>query len=282
MPLRSPKALLHEYQLSPKHSFGQNFLSDPRLTERIAETAVPVPGGTVVEIGAGMGALTGPLLARAERVIAIERDRDLLPVLSGEFAPELAANKLRLVEGDAKTVDYRELLADGPAPAVLAGNLPYQITGPLLRRATELASHLTRAVFLVQLEVADRLAALPGSDAYGGLSVFAQARFVVERSFVIRRGAFYPQPNVDSAVVLLKPLETAVSLETPTFVALVHEAFQQRRKKLRNAWSQRTEGDMPRLAAAAERAGIDLDLRGETLDVTQFAAMARALEEQNA
>ena len=82
--------------------------------------------------------------------------------------------------------------------------------------------------------------------------------------------------------MLLKPLETAVSLETPTFVALVHEAFQQRRKKLRNAWSQRTEGDMPRLAAAAERAGIDLDLRGETLDVTQFAAMARALEEQNA
>jgi len=126
--------------------------------------------------------------------------------------------------------------------------------------------------------VADRLAAAPGSDAYGALSVFLQARYCPKRSFVIKRGAFYPQPNVDSAVVVLSPLPAAVIDETPLFRNLVKSAFAQRRKKLRNAWQAVVAGHKERLDEAAARVGIDLDLRGEVLSVQQFANMAKDLE----
>jgi 16S rRNA (adenine1518-N6/adenine1519-N6)-dimethyltransferase len=160
---------------------------------------------------------------------------------------------------------------------VLAGNLPYQISGPLLEAAVHMASDVERVIFLLQLEVVDRLIAKPNSDHYGALSVFVQAAFEVERALVIRRGAFYPQPEVDSAVVLLTPRAARV-LETTAFRALVRGAFQQRRKKLRNAWENVCGADRERLAACAERAKIDLDARGETLAVLDFARMAAELE----
>ena len=160
----------------------------------------------MIELGAGLGALTRPLLATGvARLVAVERDRDLVPALAQELAGELEGGRLEILEADAKSVDFVELLAGRPKPHVVAGNLPYQITGPLLQKAVHIAPSIERAVFLVQLEVVDRLAAGPGSDAYGALSVFVQRAFKVERAFVIRRGAFYPQPNVDSAVVTLEP-----------------------------------------------------------------------------
>jgi 16S rRNA (adenine1518-N6/adenine1519-N6)-dimethyltransferase len=163
------------------------------------------------------------------------------------------------------------LLAGAPEPHVLAGNLPYQISGPLLQMAIGLSAELERAVFLLQLEVVDRLAAKPDSDAYGALSVFAQAAFDVSRAFVVKKGAFYPQPAVDSAVALLVPRAQRVP-ETPRFRELVKRAFQTRRKKLRNAWHGLGE-----LEPAAARAGVDLDARGETLGVAAFARMAEEL-----
>ncbi|MBN2193140.1 MAG: ribosomal RNA small subunit methyltransferase A [Polyangiaceae bacterium] len=273
----SPKAQLGAHGLFPKRSFGQNFLADGHLAARIAALTTSSPGGTVVEIGAGLGALTAPLLARAARVIAIERDRDLVPALAARFADELQERRLSVIEADAKTVDYATLLANEPKPHVLAGNLPYQITGPLLERSVALARSLDRAVFLVQLEVADRLAADPGAPAYGALSVFVQAQYHVDRLFVVRRGAFYPQPGVDSAIVALVPHQQPLAEETPTFRDLVHRAFRQRRKMLRNAWRDLLGGDSAALATAAARAEIDLDARGETLDVTAFSRMAKEL-----
>jgi len=130
-------------------------------------------------------------------------------------------------------------------------------------------------VFLVQLEVADRLAAAPNSEAYGALSVFAQRAFKVERAFVIRRGAFYPQPNVDSAVVRLEPIGSGP--ETDEFRAVVRGAFAQRRKQLKNAWTRVFGERGIDLVAAAERAGIDLSARGETLSVADFVRMAEEL-----
>jgi 16S rRNA (adenine1518-N6/adenine1519-N6)-dimethyltransferase len=229
----------------------------------------------VVEIGAGLGALTRPLLERAGRVVAIERDRDLVPLLREELAPELARGVLRIEEADAKAADFIELLGDGPRPHVIAGNLPYQITGPLLEKLTALAPRIDRAVVLVQREVAERLTARPGAENWGALSIFVQAQFVPERSFVIRRGAFFPQPGVDSAVVVLEPREAPVA-ETDRFRELVHAAFAQRRKKLRNAWGKL--GSAATLDRAALAAGVDLDARGEVLEVAQFARMAKALE----
>ena len=283
----SPKSLLAEFGLSPKHHFGQNFLSDQHLCSKIArvasrgspaevssEEADAEPAGTAVEIGAGLGNLTSHLLKEFAAVTAIERDRDLVPVLTEIFADDVAQRRLTVVEDDAKTVDYTSLFATSSAPHVLVGNLPYNITGQLLRLTCTLAPQLSRAVFLVQLEVANRLCAKPGGANYGALTVFVGAQFHATRAFIIKRGAFRPQPRVDSAVVKLEPRADPIE-ENQLFRALVSGAFHQRRKKLRNAW--RCIRPPEELAAAAKACAIELDLRGETLSVQQFAAMAREL-----
>jgi 16S rRNA (adenine1518-N6/adenine1519-N6)-dimethyltransferase len=273
MTISHPKTLLSERGLTAKHHFGQNFLSDPSLCAKIAKAAAPEGTSTIVEIGAGLGALTSQLLERAPHVIAIERDRDLVPHLNTFFAEPIEQGRLKVIEADAKTFDYVKETSGFPTPLRLCGNLPYQLTGPLLRRTIEIAPYLSGASFLVQLEVADRLVAKPDSEQYGALTIFLQAQFRAERAFVIKRGAFYPQPNVDSAVVVLIPLATPVTEETPTFRELVKCAFLQRRKKLRNAWSSVAE-NKEQLEMAAERTSIDLNLRGEVLSVEQFAQMA--------
>lgn len=272
----SPKAHLLALGLTAKRHFGQNFLADAGLCEKVAELCAP-PGASVIELGAGLGALTRPLLARAAHLTAVERDRDLVPVLRAEFEAEIAREQLVVLEADAKAIVPAELFSNRPRPHTLCGNLPYQITGPLIELAVRSVESLDRAVFLVQLEVATRLAAAPASDDYGALSVFTQAAYDVERALIIRRGAFYPQPGVDSAVVVLTPRADRVR-ETTAFRELVHGAFQQRRKKLRNAWAALANGDAASFAELARSANIDLDRRGETLSVEEFARMAQLLE----
>jgi 16S rRNA (adenine1518-N6/adenine1519-N6)-dimethyltransferase len=269
-----PKRLLQHAGLVAKRHFGQNFLSDASLCRRIAQHAAPTGTRTVIEIGAGLGALTAALLEQCERVVAIERDRDLVPQLQAVFADSISSGQLTVVEDDAKSFDYAATYAELPKPACLAGNLPYQLTGPLLRRSLDVSTLIERCTFLVQLEVADRLVAAPNDDAYGALTVFLHARYSVCRQFIVRRGAFYPQPNVDSAVVTLTPLAHPITEETPLFRALVKSAFAQRRKKLRNAWSGVGALTAAELAHAALRAEVDLDCRGEVLSVVEFARMA--------
>jgi 16S rRNA (adenine1518-N6/adenine1519-N6)-dimethyltransferase len=271
--MSDPRSVLRRVGLTPKRSFGQNFLVSPHVVEAIAKACVPDASAkelNVVELGAGTGALTRALAERAARVVAVERDRDLVPVLREEFADR--AN-VAIVEGDAQAIDPAALV---PAPRVLAGNLPYQITGRLLELATEHAHALERVVFMVQLEVAERLAASPGTKAYGALTVFAGAAFAVTKLFDVSPGSFHPPPEVTSAVVLLTPRRPRLAEETDTFRALVKGAFGARRKTLRNAWSK--VADPARVAAAAEASGIALDARGETLDVDAYARMARALD----
>src|SRR5690606_15232313 len=178
---------------------------------------------------------------------------------------------------DAKAVDAAELLMGCPPPHVLAGNLPYQITGPLLERAASLARRLHRLVFLVQLEVAQRISASPGSKDYGAPSVVLQVQFRCRRELLIRRGAFYPQPRMASAVVVLSPLAEPMTEETELFRQLVRAAFGQRRKKLANAWQSLPGVHPPQLKQAADQAEVDLDARGESLPPAAFARMAGAL-----
>ncbi|MBX3182214.1 MAG: ribosomal RNA small subunit methyltransferase A [Polyangiaceae bacterium] len=268
---RGPKSELQSLGLTAKRSFGQNFLADKNIARRIAELAAE-DAKTVVELGAGMGALTAPLLAHPARVIAVERDRDLVPYLHARFAAELAAGRLQVHEADAKTFDYPGAFQRAEQPIVLTGNLPYQLTGPLLSLTAGLARELCRAVYMVQLEVAQRVVAAPGEADYGALSVFMQAAFRCERALTVRRTAFYPQPRVDSAVLRLTRLETPIAEETPLFRQLVRQAFEQRRKTLRNAW--RALG-LAEVEAAAARADISLDLRGEALHARDFARMER-------
>jgi 16S rRNA (adenine1518-N6/adenine1519-N6)-dimethyltransferase len=276
----------HALGLSPKKSFGQNFLADKHAARRIAELVVgPMAGepaagstaavggtATVVEIGAGLGALTEPLLARGAHVVAIERDRDLCPLLRDAFAPWIERGQLEVLEADAKQVDLGALFASGPSPRILAGNLPYQLTGPLLERTAALAPLIDRAVFTVQAEVGARLVAAPGTGDYGALTVFTSAAFGIARAFGLGASAFHPRPGVDSVVLVLSSLRPARAHETPQFRAAVRAGFAQRRKTLRNAWSGL--GTAPEVAAWAGEAGIDLGRRGETLSVEEFARFA--------
>jgi 16S rRNA (adenine1518-N6/adenine1519-N6)-dimethyltransferase len=274
------RTILKRVGLSPKRSFGQNFLVSPHVVEAIARACVPdseVGKARVLELGAGLGVLTRELGPRAAKVVAVERDRDLLPVLRDELREELESGTLMLVEGDAQTVSVRELLGEAlpDSPRVLAGNLPYQITGRLLERAVESADDLDRVVFMVQLEVAERLVATAGTKAYGALTVFVRAAYRVRKLFDVSPGSFHPAPDVTSAVIELVPHRPRLAEETELFRALVKGAFGARRKTLRNAWSR--VASAASIADAAAAAGVSLDARGETLEVEAFRAVADEL-----
>ncbi len=219
------RAVLRRSGLSPKKGFGQNFLVSQHTIDAIAAACIPdseVGRARVLELGAGTGALTRALALRARSVVAVERDRDLVPVLAEELA-DLPEGRVRIVEGDAQAVDPRELLgaADVDSPRVLCGNLPYQITGRLLERAVVNADDVERVVFMVQLEVADRLAAEPGSKTYGALTVFVRAAFRCAKVLTVGPGSFHPPPDVTSAVIRLEPERPRRAVETDTFRAVV-------------------------------------------------------------
>ena len=275
------RQVLRRVGLAPKRSFGQNFLVAEHVVERIARACVPddeVGRARVLELGAGLGVLTGALAARAARVVAVERDRDLVPVLGDELAEEIADGRVVIVEGDAQQVEPAALLGDAEpgSPRVLAGNLPYQITGRLLERAVHHAETCERVVFMVQLEVAERLVAEPATKAYGALTVFIRAAFEVTKLFDVSPASFHPPPEVTSAVVRLDARRPRVADETATFRSVVKAAFGMRRKTLRNAWGRVAAPAV--LEQAARTAGVSLDARGETLEVDAFARMAAALD----
>jgi 16S rRNA (adenine1518-N6/adenine1519-N6)-dimethyltransferase len=270
--VRDARTVLREANLQAKKSFGQNFLVSGAVVENIARACVTdaeVGKAEVVELGAGLGVLTAALAQRARRVTAVERDRDLVPILEHE----MGTADVRVLEADAQTVEVT--FDPNAGTRVLCGNLPYQITGRLLERAVNLADTLDRVVFMVQREVADRLAAEPGTKAYGALTVFVRAAFRVEKLFDVSPGSFHPPPAVTSAVIRLEPHRPRRAEETDLFRELVKAAFQARRKTLRNAWARVAEPNA--VAAAAKRAGVSLDARGETLDVDAYARMEKAL-----
>ncbi len=250
---------------APRKRFGQNFLADPHYVARIVAAVDPRPGDRLVEIGPGLAALTGDLIARAGHIDAVEIDRDLATRLSGRFG----AHELTLHVGDALDFDFGAL---GGGLRVV-GNLPYNISSPLLFHLATHAAHLADLTVMLQKEVVDRMTASPGSAAYGRLTVMLQATFAIERLFVVPPGAFRPAPKVDSAVARLVPLrERAPAIVDRTlFARVVAAAFAQRRKTLRNALASLADAD------ALRAAGIDPGARGETLSVGDFVRLANAL-----
>jgi len=233
---------------------GQHFLDDVGILGRIVDALDPVPGETVLEIGPGKGALTAVLLARGLKVIAIEKDREL--------AGELARENLTVIEGDALRVEW-------PRVRKVVGNIPYYITSPLIDKA--LSPPLPeRVVFLMQAEVADRLAAKPGSKTYGALSVGVQSVSRVEKLFTIAPGSFKPPPKVRSAVVRLTPL--AEPLVRPEEIAplrvFVTACFSKRRKQLKNAVPDLTVAQLREL-------GLDPTIRPERLPPEMFVRLLR-------
>jgi len=255
----------------PRKRLGQHFLSDPRILGRIADALAPTRDETVIEIGPGRGALTDALLARAGRVIAIEVDRDLAPRLRERHAGN---STLEVVEADVLEVNFGEVAG---GPYVLAGNVPYNITTPILFHALERPRPL-RAVYLVQREVAERVVAAPGSDEYGALSANVQSVAKAELLFKVSAGAFQPPPKVESAVLRITPRPDPVVTEDEevAFRAMVQASFGLRRKQLRRV--VRTVFNLGPVEAerVVATAGLDPVARPEVLSPEAFARLLRA------
>jgi 16S rRNA (adenine1518-N6/adenine1519-N6)-dimethyltransferase len=269
-----PRTLLARHGLRPKRGYSQNFLISRHAVEAIARAAVPRAGAAVVELGPGLGTLTAALLRAGARVIAIERDPDMLNVLQAE----LGAYALEVRREDAATLDYQAIAREVGGPVSVAGNLPYAITGAILRNLGVQRAALSRAVVMVQREVRDRLVAEPGTREYGALTVFTHAVFTVETLLRLPPGAFHPMPKVHSAVVQLLPRAHLLAEETPAFQRVVRAAFQGRRKTLRNSLA--AIYGVEAAGRALARAGIDAMRRGETLSVEEFATLATAAEHE--
>lgn len=253
----------------PRKRFGQHFLIDQQVLMRIVDEIGPMPGDNLVEIGPGAGALTRHLLARHGALQAVEIDRDLCAELRRQFA----AKSLTLHEADVLDFDFRRL---GAAPRIV-GNLPYNISTPLLFRIASDVPDLVDGHFMLQEEVVDRMAARPSTPDYSRLTVMIQARFTVEKLFSVPADAFRPPPKVTSAVVRLAPLSpgTVCVDDWPTFVDLVRRVFTQRRKMLRNAFADLLS------AQELERLGVDITLRPENLSVNDYARLANFVVGRN-
>ena len=254
------------FKAPPKKQLGQHFLTDRGVIEHIVLAIDPKPGDRLVEIGPGQGAITFPLLRRQGELTVIEFDRDLITPL---MEASEGIGRLRIIHKDVLQVDFSKLAGD-EGPLRLVGNLPYNISSPILFHALEHAGAVRDMHFMLQKEVVDRMAAAPGSKVYGRLSVMLQAYCRVESLFDVPPGAFRPPPKVDSSVVRLVPRPVAeIGIADPAlFERIVRDAFGQRRKTLRNALQQVCTG------ARIEAAGIRPDLRAEQLDVEAFKRLA--------
>ncbi|HEC12549.1 MAG TPA: 16S rRNA (adenine(1518)-N(6)/adenine(1519)-N(6))-dimethyltransferase RsmA [Acidiferrobacteraceae bacterium] len=254
----------------PRKRFGQHFLHEQHVVDRIIRSLHPRPGEHIVEIGPGLGALTGDLLAVTDTLQAIELDRDLVVQLKERFdEPE----RLIIHQADALKFDFCSL-SPSPQKVRLIGNLPYNISTPLIFHVLEQSHCIQDMYFMLQKEVVDRMAAPPGGKDYGRLSVMVQWRCEVEKLFEVGPGAFTPPPKVQSAVVRLAPYAISpLDVNDPKiFSRLVQQAFSQRRKSLRNT----LKGMLS--AQDLEAVGIDPRARAETLSVEEFARLSNMVK----
>ncbi|MDQ5845996.1 MAG: 16S rRNA (adenine(1518)-N(6)/adenine(1519)-N(6))-dimethyltransferase RsmA [Acidobacteriota bacterium] len=266
----------------PSKRFGQNFLTDKRIINRIIEALAPTKEETVVEIGPGRGALTKALVEQSGRVIAIEFDRHLIPLLSEQFASN---ENFRLIEKDALVTDICVAIQPAPHTRVVA-NLPYNVATAILQRLIEQRQCVTEMVLMLQKEVVDRITAEPGSPERGYLSVFVQAYSETEKLFDVAPSSFRPAPKVWSSVVRLKlrPRIEAGEIDDKMLWQVVSAGFAQRRKtilnNLRNAPLplQETIKSNGGASIVLCRAEVDLQRRAETLTLEEWARIANALE----
>lgn len=276
---------LREAGLRARHHLSQNFLVDVDVLEAILAEAAPAPGRRILEIGPGLGILTTGLLSAGASVTAIELDHGLAERLRRAFAPELdrangdpaVPGGLRLIEGDALDEDLTSLLLP---PYDVVANLPYHITSPILHRLLGSGPRPTRAVIMVQREVAERIAAPPGSMSY--LSVFVQYHARARIAFRVPAGAFEPEPAVESAVIVLEPYVGDDADLLPADIEdelwrLVQAAFRERRKMIHNVLARQLPIDAARVAEALAAARIAPDRRPQTLAVGEWLALREAL-----
>jgi 16S rRNA (adenine1518-N6/adenine1519-N6)-dimethyltransferase len=254
----------------PRKRFGQNFLRDTHVSDRIVAAIAPRPGEHLVEIGPGQGALTLPVLAEIKQLTAVELDRDLIAALQQRCD---SVGQLTIYSGDALTFDFMQLAQDKPLR--IFGNLPYNISTPLIFHLLDQASVIQDMYFMLQKEVVARLAAEPATAAYGRLSVMVQYACQVEFLFTVSAGSFYPPPKVESAIVRLIPYRTLpyVAADFALFSDIVRYAFMHRRKTLGNS----LRAHIP--TAVWSAVNIDPGLRAEQLSVEDYVRLSNHLKQ---
>lgn len=273
------KALLARHGFTFSKSLGQNFLINPSVCPRMAEECGAAPGVGVLEVGPGIGVLTVELAKRAEKVVSVELDKRLLPVLEETLAPY---DNVKVINDDILKVDLKKLLREEfpNMQVVVCANLPYYITSPVIMRLLEERLPIAGLTVMVQKEAAQRLCAQPGKRECGAVSVAVQYYAEPRVLFQVSRGSFLPPPNVDSSVIRLdvRP-EAAIDIPNEKkFFALVKAAFGQRRKTILNAVAAGLSVPKERIAAACDAAGIAQNARAEQMTMEQFAALSRAME----
>lgn len=273
---KSIREILKEKNLAPRKSLGQNFLIDGNVLLKIVEAGSINPGNIVLEIGPGLGALTGFLLEQAGRVVAVEYDRGLFSILKERFQD---ADHLKLVNQDIMEADLFELLKGTEGEFKVVANLPYYITTPVIFKLVESGIDWERMVFLVQKEVAQRISARPGTKEYGAITVMLNFYGKVEKVGNVPRTVFYPEPEVDSAIVGIIPYRTQeVKTLYPRLSKIVQAVFQQRRKTILNALAStdlfQSKDELSKFLGSK---GIDPNRRGETLSVAEFRGLAEGL-----
>lgn len=275
------KDIIKSYGILPRKRFGQNFLIDENIARKIIRLADIKPDDVVLEIGPGIGALTELLVETGAKIIAVEIDRDLFSILAKKFSdkknPELKPFRtgLEILNEDALKISYEELSKRFGKKLKVVANLPYNISTPILFKFLDERDVFTTLILMLQKEVAQRLAAKPSCKDYGVLSIFIQMFMDVEIGFIVPPSAFYPEPNIDSAVVRFDVLnEPRAEIEDiEIFKRLVRAAFGQRRKTLSNALKSLNIAQ-ENISRAFELANIDPKRRGETLSIEEFARLS--------
>ena len=277
-PFPDARILLDRYNLRAKKSFGQNFLISDRALRAITDATVSTDEDWIVEIGAGLGTLTARLAERvtAGKVIALEHDPDMITVLKAELGN---LDNVDIEHVDAMRYDLRMAARWRGDRITVCGNLPYHIASQLMFRVVDARADVKHCVVMIQKEMADRIVAPPGTKEYGALGVMLRTYLDVSTVIKVGAGSFLPPPKIDSTVIKLVPLPEARPrapiADDKHYSAVVHAAFGQRRKTLRNAL--RAVFDPARVDAALDATKLDGNRRGETLDIAEFAALAAAL-----
>ncbi len=258
----------------PKKRFGQNFLVDLRKADRLVNALRIEPGDTILEIGPGEGVLTEKILAKGVDLIAVELDRDLLPLLKERFGGN---DRFKLIENDIIKTNPTNWAADG---LKVIGNLPYNISGALVEWLIEYHEAVKRAVITVQKEVADRLRAAPGGRDYGSLTVMIQSFYKIKRLFDIPPGCFNPRPDVMSSALILEPdRKLSEHINYPEFRDFLRGCFAQKRKKLVNSMTATLFVPRDKIIELLEEMGKNEDIRAERISIEEFMRLYESIKE---
>jgi 16S rRNA (adenine1518-N6/adenine1519-N6)-dimethyltransferase len=270
-----PSAMLGKYGLAPSRQRGQNFLSDANVIRKVVSAAGLSPDDVVVEVGPGFGALTFGLAQAARHVVAVEIDSGIAGAFRSEYGER---EDITLIVGDILDLDLAATAGRyGVDKLVVVGNIPYNITSPLVRRLTDQRDHVARCLLMIQSEVGARIASEPGESDYSGLSVVMRYHARVRRLFTVKRTCFHPRPKVDSGVIeIVFERDLGRRSDPDTFEAVVHAAFGKRRKMLRRSLQVMMAERGKTVSELEEMTGIALSRRGETLSVEEFDDLACA------